>query len=88
VNNRTYSSCIREIENTLSEDTKLTISLCKNTAIMHLWNEFSNYPILAIDCTPKRAFFLKFLKTILAFLQAMAMIRLFEDVTTDMKLKK
>jgi hypothetical protein len=47
-----YSSLlIWDVENSLSEDTKLTTLLCKwNTAIVHLWNEFSNYPILALNC--------------------------------------
>ncbi len=35
VNNRPYSSCIREIVNSLSEDTKLTISLCKENKVYY-----------------------------------------------------
>ncbi len=35
VNNRPYASCITEIENSLSEDTKLTISLCKRNKVYY-----------------------------------------------------
>jgi hypothetical protein len=42
----------KRVENSLSEDSKLTTSLCKrNTAIIHLWNEFSNCSGLVIHCT-------------------------------------
>ncbi len=35
MDNRPYASCIREIENSLSEDTKLTISLCKRNKVYY-----------------------------------------------------
>jgi hypothetical protein len=35
VNNRPSASCIREIENSLSEDTKLTIFLCKGNKVYY-----------------------------------------------------